>query len=107
MNALKRYLNAKRYVAKLNLLARIHTEIEPQLAALRKADDLLNGTNQESRGIENQGFTFDLAKYSANAYRLIESPRMDAPLERANDDWQIVRGSAMVRAWNEITPKLV
>lgn len=57
MNALKRYRSAKRYLAKLNLSAKVQREISPKLAAKRKADDLLERCTRESVGIESQGYS--------------------------------------------------
>lgn len=98
-------MSAKRYQAKLNLLAKVHKQVEPVIAAMRKAQDLLDGTSQSANGIENQGFVFDLAKYNVS-YRMIERPQLDTPLASANDAWQSVRESAMGKAEKEFQPVL-
>ena len=38
------------------LLASIHAEIEPQLAAMRRADDILERCTRTHNGIESQGY---------------------------------------------------
>lgn len=50
MNACKRYLTNKRYLAKQNLLANIHKEIAPKLQAMRKAE---SDTYSNRHGLEN------------------------------------------------------
>lgn len=68
MNALKRYWNAKRYRAKLNLLARIHSEIEPLLRAKREAWEKLG--NGVTPYLENSPETYGVKRSLPEIYTL-------------------------------------
>jgi hypothetical protein len=65
-NALKRYRLAKTYHAKLNLMAKVHREIEPILAKQRDAE---NWTTRHDT--DTQGFCFDLAKYITEGHAVL------------------------------------
>lgn len=69
MNALKRYLNAKRYRAKLNLLERIHTEVEPIIRANREAWEKLG--NGVTPYLENSPETYGVKRSLPEIYTLV------------------------------------
>ena len=109
-NALPR-LNARhakagfKYLAKLRLLGMIRHQVKDQIAALRKAQDLLDRTTQTANGIESQGYVADLAKYNVS-YRMVESPRMDSDMASENDSFAASIAKGMNKAESEFLPKL-
>lgn len=67
MTALKRYLMAKQYKAKENLLAKIHREIEPTLEAMRQAE---SDTYANRHDLENSPELYGHKIIVPDAYRL-------------------------------------
>lgn len=68
-NKLNQWRAEKRYLAGMNLLGRIHNDCQLEMAQLRDAFDALDMVTQR-RGIDNQGYTFDLGKYQTAGYRM-------------------------------------
>jgi hypothetical protein len=65
MNRITKYLNSKKYAAKLNLRAKIEREILPALMVSRNADARLSSSLTDN---ENQEFVFALGKYQEHAF---------------------------------------
>lgn len=91
-NKLNQWRSNKRYAAKLNLLAKVHRAIEPQLEKARQAFDYL-----ENRRKDFAGYVTNHADghYSNDVYQLADSTRQEpADLASLNDS----RFALLVRA---------
>jgi len=85
------------------LLATIHAEIEPQLEAMRLADDLLERCTRTSNGIDSQGYSCLVGdKYSGHVYTV---GTMESDLARANDSFHGVYAESSVNAANDTRSK--
>lgn len=68
-NKLNQWRAEKRYLAGRNLLARIKHEESAAIENIVNAHNALDSITQR-RGIDNQGYTFDLGKYQTAGYRM-------------------------------------
>lgn len=88
-NKINQYLQEQEYKreipAVLALSDSIHKEIEPQLTAVRETHDAIDSTTQR-RGAINQGFVFELQKYSTRAFRYHNpcAPSADCEMEQTS-----------------------
>jgi hypothetical protein len=99
--------HAKVAMRRLNLcrlLGTIRHDCAATFEAMRQADDLLNRTTQAARGIESQGYVYDLAKYGNRICAIVTPDSDNGDVARSNDEWQSVRVASMDKAQAEVSP---